>query len=94
MVMQQLTFSGETPLGLPWGLRNIIPHSPGAHLMTWLLSIGKHLRGNDRGATAIEYGLIAALLVIGVMAAIQSTADTSIAMWTKVSSRVATATSK
>jgi pilus assembly protein Flp/PilA len=60
--------------------------------MTWLFSLGKHLRRNERGATAIEYGLIAALMVIGVLASIQSALTASVAMWNKVSSKVSAAT--
>ncbi len=42
-----------------------------------------------RGATAIEYGLIAALIVIAAMGAIAATGDENEAMWfDKVSQKV------
>ncbi len=37
-------------------------------MMTFL----KSLRENERGATAIEYGLIAALIAVAMIAAVQS----------------------
>ncbi len=41
-----------------------------------------------KGATAIEYGLIAALIVIATMASISGVADVTIEMWNNVSDRV------
>jgi pilus assembly protein Flp/PilA len=41
---------------------------------------------DTRGATAIEYGLIAALIVIAMMAALQGLANETIAMWGNVES--------
>jgi pilus assembly protein Flp/PilA len=43
---------------------------------------------DDRGATAVEYGLIVALIVIATMASISSVADITIDMWNNVSERV------
>lgn len=40
------------------------------------------------GATAIEYGLIAALVAIAAMTAIQSVATSTTDMWNKVESEV------
>lgn len=40
---------------------------------------------NRRGATAIEYGLIAALIVMGSVAAMSLFAAKSITMWNNVS---------
>ena len=40
------------------------------------------------GATAIEYGLIAALIVIGAFSAIKNFSDTSIKMWNNVATIV------
>lgn len=48
----------------------------------------KELRGNTTGATAIEYGLIAALIVIGMMAALQTFADSAIGTWERVADDV------
>ena len=41
------------------------------------------------GATAIEYGLIAALVVIGAFTAIKNFSDTTIKMWNNVATTVA-----
>jgi pilus assembly protein Flp/PilA len=41
-----------------------------------------------RGATAVEYGLIVALVVIGVIASIQSVADENTRLWDLVSDEV------
>jgi pilus assembly protein Flp/PilA len=60
--------------------------------MARLLHLGKRLVRDTRGATAIEYGLVAALMVIGVLVSIKAATDASIAMWGKVSSRVQDAT--
>lgn len=46
------------------------------------------LLANRKGATAIEYGLIAALIVIATMASISGVADVTIEMWNNVSDRV------
>jgi pilus assembly protein Flp/PilA len=40
------------------------------------------------GSTAIEYGLIAALIVIGAFSAIKNFSDTSIKMWNNVATIV------
>lgn len=39
---------------------------------------------DDRGATAIEYGLIAALIVIAMLSALKGVADSNTRMWNKV----------
>ncbi|MFL6730521.1 MAG: Flp family type IVb pilin [Sphingomicrobium sp.] len=46
------------------------------------------LRSDKRGATAIEYGLIAALIVIAMMAGLSSMGGGVGGMWTKVSTAV------
>ncbi|MEQ1538230.1 MAG: Flp family type IVb pilin [Sphingorhabdus sp.] len=43
------------------------------------------------GATAVEYGLIAALIVIAMVGALGSFATTSTLMWETVSNKVVTA---
>ncbi len=43
------------------------------------------------GATAIEYGLIAALIVIAMVGSLGSFAKTSTLMWNKVSDKVVNA---
>lgn len=52
----------------------------------------KSLLRDRRGGTAIEYGLIAALVVIAMIASLTSLANTTIGMWGNVNSRVGTAT--
>ena len=44
----------------------------------------RKLRANSRGATAIEYGLIAALIVIAMMAGLQSLGGGVGGMWGKL----------
>ncbi|HEY6661722.1 MAG TPA: Flp family type IVb pilin [Sphingomicrobium sp.] len=46
------------------------------------------LRSDKRGATAIEYGLIAALIVIAMMAGLSSMGGGVGGMWTKISTAV------
>ena len=46
----------------------------------------KKLLRDTRGATAIEYGLIAALIVVAMMAALQGLANETITMWGNVES--------
>ncbi|MXO92982.1 Flp family type IVb pilin [Erythrobacter arachoides] len=40
------------------------------------------------GATAVEYGLIVALIVIAMITALQGLADSTIAMWNGVETKV------
>ncbi|QNE06162.1 Flp family type IVb pilin [Croceicoccus marinus] len=51
--------------------------------MTTMIS---RLLQDEQGATAIEYGLICALLAIAALAGLQSFAGSTITMWMKVSS--------
>jgi pilus assembly protein Flp/PilA len=44
----------------------------------------RRLARNSRGATAIEYGLIAALIVIAMFSAMNNFAGKSISMWNNV----------
>lgn len=53
----------------------------------------KRLLGDRKGGTAIEYGLIAALIVIAMIASFIEVANTTTAMWNNVSTRMATARS-
>lgn len=48
----------------------------------------KRLIRSTRGGTAIEYGLILALVVLAMMAALTEFAATSVNMWTNVSNKV------
>ncbi|MEO6388492.1 MAG: Flp family type IVb pilin [Croceibacterium sp.] len=47
--------------------------------------------GDTRGATAIEYGLIVALIVIAMVAALQGFANANTNMWNLVTQKVTTA---
>ena len=51
-------------------------------------SFFKRLLRNTRGATAIEYGLIVALVVIAIIVSIQSVADENTGIWAVVTSNV------
>ncbi|MEO8375175.1 MAG: Flp family type IVb pilin [Sphingomonas bacterium] len=53
-----------------------------------MIKIIRRLAKNRRGGTAIEYGLIAALVVITMIAAFQQVAGTTIGMWTNVSTKM------
>jgi pilus assembly protein Flp/PilA len=48
----------------------------------------RNLLADVRGATAIEYGLILALVVLGLMAALIALANSSTSLWTDVSTQV------
>lgn len=43
---------------------------------------------DERGATAVEYGLICSLIVIAIVAALNNFADTTTGMWNNVSNTV------
>lgn len=51
----------------------------------------KRLLGDRKGGTAIEYGLIAALVVITMIAAFIEVANTTTGMWNNINTRMATA---
>lgn len=51
-----------------------------------LSNLAKKLATDSTGATAVEYGLIVALIVIAMIAALNGVADTTISMWDKVES--------
>lgn len=48
----------------------------------------KKLLANENGATAIEYGLIAALIFLAAMTAIVNVGNTTVGMWNHVSNEV------
>ena len=52
----------------------------------------KRLLRDDRGATAIEYGLIVSLIVMMMIGAFQGIADENDGLWGKVRTRVGAAT--
>ena len=51
-------------------------------------SFFKRLLRDTRGATAIEYGLIVALVVIAILASMSSVADENTGLWAIVTSNV------
>ena len=51
----------------------------------------KRLLRDTQGATAIEYGLIAALIVLAMMAALNTFANNTNEMWDKVSRKTSEA---
>lgn len=51
----------------------------------------RRLAKNRRAGTAIEYGLIAALIAITMVVGFKELANTTIGMWTNVSTKVQTA---
>ena len=51
-------------------------------------SFFKRLLRDTRGATAIEYGLIVALVVIAILASLSSVADENDGLWAVVTSNV------
>jgi len=59
--------------------------------MTGFRALGTRLRRDRRGATAIEYGLIVALIVIAMIGALTQLASVTTDMWSNVSSKVVNA---
>ncbi|QNQ11419.1 Flp family type IVb pilin [Sphingomonas alpina] len=53
-----------------------------------IMSAIKRLAGNRKGGTAIEYGLIAALVVITMIAAFVEVANTTTGMWGNVNNKM------
>ncbi|TKD50375.1 Flp family type IVb pilin [Sphingomonas baiyangensis] len=53
------------------------------------LDLAQRLLADRRAATAVEYGLILALIVIAIIASIMSVADVTTDMWVNVNDRVA-----
>lgn len=60
-------------------------------MMKALVRRCRGLGKNRRGGTAIEYGLIAALIVIAMIASLKSVANVTIGMWTDIDNKVADA---
>jgi len=48
------------------------------------------LRRDERGATAVEYGLIISMIVLAMVGALQGVAGTTANMWNNVSNTVST----
>jgi pilus assembly protein Flp/PilA len=58
--------------------------------MGWVKAMRRFSRliKNDHGATAVEYGLILALVFLALVAGVQAFAGATIGMWTNVSNEV------
>jgi pilus assembly protein Flp/PilA len=65
-------------------------HRRPARIKRSLAFLGRLAR-DSRGGTAIEYGLIIALCVLALVAALQGVADVTIRMWDNVSAKSARA---
>ena len=59
--------------------------------MDAIRKILRKLGVDARGATAIEYGLIAALIAVAIMGALSNLGGGSKGMWTKLSNKVSDA---
>jgi pilus assembly protein Flp/PilA len=57
-------------------------------MMPRLHRLTQRLLADRRGATAVEYGLIVALVVIAIIAAIMAVANVTSGMWNNVNTRV------
>ena len=53
-----------------------------------VVQILKKLKTDDTGATAVEYGLIIALIFLAMMGGVQAFGTSAISMWNNVSDRV------
>ena len=56
-----------------------------------IVELFKALLSEDSGATAIEYGLIIALIALAIMTSLESFADGSTGMWGRVEDKVTVA---
>jgi pilus assembly protein Flp/PilA len=59
--------------------------------LTAIRTMLRMLRLDQRGATAIEYGLIASLIVIAMMGGLAAAGGGTTGLWTKISTRVSSA---
>jgi pilus assembly protein Flp/PilA len=51
-------------------------------------TMGRKLRSDKRGATAIEYGLIAALIAIAMVSSLRALGGGSNGMWSKLDDKI------
>ena len=56
--------------------------------MSAIRTILRRLFRDNKGATAIEYGLIASLIIIGMMSGLKALGGGAGGMWTKVNAEV------
>jgi pilus assembly protein Flp/PilA len=58
-------------------------------MRAWIMDSGlKRLQQCQRGATAVEYGLILALVCLAMIAALSNVANKTTGMWNNVSTQV------
>lgn len=62
-------------------------------MKNWMATVGKAALKDDRGATAIEYGLLAALIGIGLISLQSTIGSTLIGFFNSVSTTLSTTTS-
>ena len=53
-----------------------------------MLKFMRHILRDDTGATAVEYGLIVALIVLAMLTALQGIATENTKMWDQVEEKV------
>lgn len=58
-----------------------------------MIQFCRRLLRSERGATAIEYGLILALMTLALLSALTGLGDSTTGMWGSIRDRVVTATS-
>lgn len=53
-----------------------------------MMGLMRALARNKKGATAVEYGLIVALIFIAIVVAVSNAAGSTVLMWNKIANRV------
>jgi pilus assembly protein Flp/PilA len=53
-----------------------------------MLKLLRRLRRDRRGATAIEYGLILALICVAILASVMNVAEVTVSMWNNIADAV------
>jgi pilus assembly protein Flp/PilA len=56
--------------------------------MVRMITLLTNLKHDARGASAMEYGLIAAMIVVAIIGGLTSFADTSIGLWETVETKI------
>lgn len=55
-----------------------------------IISLLKEIGRDTRGATAVEYGLILAMIFLAIIASVQGVANNAIGLWTTIDNNVTT----
>lgn len=55
-----------------------------------MVRLFRRILRHERGATAVEYGLIVAVIVLVMMVGLMSTADTTVTMWNNIADTMPT----